>query len=25
MAHLLEVEPGASYTGSIHYTLSFGR
>jgi aldose 1-epimerase len=24
MAHLLEVEPGASHTGSIHYMLSFG-
>jgi aldose 1-epimerase len=25
MAHLLEVQPGASHTGSIHYTLHFGR
>ncbi len=25
MAHLLEVQPGTSHTGSIHYTLSFGR
>ena len=24
MAHLLEVQPGASHTGSIHYTLHFG-
>ncbi len=25
MAHLLEVQPGASYTGSIHYKLYFDR
>ncbi len=25
MAHLLEVQPAASHTGSIYYTLSFGR